>query len=634
MTLVNFSNLDFDQIKTSIKDYIKSNSDFTDYDFEGSNLSILINTLAYNTYITSYNANMVSNEVFIDSATLRENVVSLARNIGYVPRSRIAARANITFLVDTTSLSTNPVTLTLQRGIVATSMNNFGNSSFTFAIKEDITVPVVDGVALFENIEIYEGTFLTQTFEYDVNNVNQRFILENRNIDTSTLSVDVRNTKNSSVKRKFILENSLFDIKPTSKVFFIQEIDDQNYELLFGDDIFGKKLDNLNFLEFSYIITNGEDGNGISRFNFNGRIIDNHGRLVTSSISVVSTNSPSRGGKLIESVNSIKTYAPRIYASQNRAVTSSDYEAIIPKIYPEAESVSAFGGETLTPPQYGKVFITIKPINGPFLPNSVKDNLKQELRKYSVAGVLPEILDLRYLYIEADINAYYNSNLSSNSNSLRTQISNNIQLYSDSSELNGYGARFKYSKFLKLIDNTSNAITSNITKIKIRRDLKVVKNQYANYEICYGNEFYSRCNSGFNIKSSGFKISGINGVVYLTDNPIDEETGKIIFFKLENNSYKIVRNNAGKINYKRGEINLFYLNILDTLKTNGADNIIEISALPKSNDILGIQDLYLQLDTTRVNINMIHDNIDSRNDISGTTYITTSSYYDKDLIRN
>lgn len=634
MTLVNFSNLDFDQIKTSIKDYIKSNSDFTDYDFEGSNLSILINTLAYNTYITSYNANMVSNEVFIDSATLRENVVSLARNIGYVPRSRIAARANITFLVDTTSLSTNPVTLTLQRGIVATSMNNFGNSSFTFAIKEDITVPVVDGVALFENIEIYEGTFLTQTFEYDVNNVNQRFILENRNIDTSTLSVDVRNTKNSSVKRKFILENSLFDIKPTSKVFFIQEIDDQNYELLFGDDIFGKKLDNLNFLEFSYIITNGEDGNGISRFNFNGRIIDNHGRLVTSSISVVSTNSPSRGGKLIESVNSIKTYAPRIYASQNRAVTSSDYEAIIPKIYPEAESVSAFGGETLTPPQYGKVFITIKPINGPFLPNSVKDNLKQELRKYSVAGVLPEILDLRYLYIEADINAYYNSNLSSNSNSLRTQISNNIQLYSDSSELNGYGARFKYSKFLKLIDNTSNAITSNITKIKIRRDLKVVKNQYANYEICYGNEFYSRCNSGFNIKSSGFKISGINGVIYLTDNPIDEETGKIIFFKLENNSYKIVRNNAGKINYKRGEINLFYLNILDTLKTNGADNIIEISALPKSNDILGIQDLYLQLDTTRVNINMIHDNIDSRNDISGTTYITTSSYYDKDLIRN
>jgi hypothetical protein len=634
MTLVNFSNLDFDQIKTSIKNYIKSNSDFTDYDFDGSNLSLLINTLAYNTYITSYNANMVSNEVFIDSATLRENVVSLARNIGYVPRSKTAARANITFLVDTSSLSTNPITLTLQRGIVATSLNNFGNQSFTFAIMDDITVPVVDNVALFENIEIYEGTYLTQNYEVDSNNLNQRYILDNRNIDISTLSIDVRNTKNSTVKRKFVLENSLFDILPKSKVFFIQEIEDQNYEVLFGDDIFGKKLDNLNFLELNYLITNGEDGNGISRFNFNGRIIDNQGRLVTSSISVVSTLSPSRGGQSIESVNSIKKYAPRIYASQNRAVTASDYEAIIPKIYPEAESVSAFGGETLTPPQYGKVFITIKPINGPFLPNSIKDNLKQELRRYSVAGVLPEILDLKYLYIEADINAYYNSNLSSNSNSLKTQISNNIQLYSESSDLNNYGARFKYSKFLKLIDNSSNAITSNITKIKIRRDLKIVKNQYANYEICYGNEFYSNCNSGFNIKSSGFKILGVNEIAYLTDIPIDDESGKIIFFKLENGSYKIVRNNAGKINYRRGEINLFYLNILDTLKTNGSDNIIEISALPKSNDILGIQDLYLQLDTTRVNINMIHDNIDSRNDISGTTYITTSSYYDKDLIRN
>jgi hypothetical protein len=634
MTLVNFSNLDFDQIKTSIKDYIKSNSDFTDYDFEGSNLSVLINTLAYNTYITSYNANMVSNEVFIDSATLRENVVSLARNVGYVPRSRIASRANITFLVDTTKLSTNPVSLTLQKGIVATSLNNFGNSSFTFAIKDDITVPVVDGIALFKNIVIYEGSYVTQNFEVDVNNVNQRYILDNRNIDTSTLSVDVRNTKDSTIKRKFVLENSLFDIEPSSKVFFIQEIDDQNYELLFGDNIFGKKLDNLNFLEVSYIITNGENGNGISKFNFNGRIVDNIGRLVTSSISVVTTESPSRGGQSIESVNSIKTYAPRIYASQNRAVTASDYEAIIPKIYPEAESVSAFGGETLNPPQFGRVYITIKPINGPFVPNSIKDNLKQELRKYSVAGVLPEILDLKYLYIESDINAYYNSNLTSNVSSLQSQISNNIQLYSDSVELNRYGARFKYSKFLKLIDDTSNAITSNITRLKIRRDLRIVKNQFANYEICYGNEFHSNCKDGFNIKSSGFKVSGISDVVYLTDIPIDETNGTIIFFKLQNNSYKIVRKNAGKIDYKKGEINLYYVNILDTQKVNGTDNIIEISAIPKSNDILGVQDLYLQLDTTRVNINMIHDKIDSRNDISGTTYITSSSYYDKDLIRN
>ena len=316
MALVNFTNLDFDQIKTSIKDYLRSNSNFTDYDFDGSNLSVLIDVLAYNTYISSYNANMISNEVFIDGATLRENVVSLAKTIGYVPRSRKSSRANISFFVDTTGFSTNPLTLTLKRGTICTSSTSFGNTSYTFSIPNDITVPVVNGIAFFDSIDVYEGTFLTSNFT--VNSLNptppQRYILDNANIDTSSIQVSVRNSQNSTISRKFLPSDSIFEVTSTSRVFFIQEIEDQRYELIFGDGIFGEKLENLNYIEASYIITNGEDGNGVSSFIFNGRILDNNGVVVTNGVSLITTNIDSEGGKEIESVQSIKNYAPRIYA--------------------------------------------------------------------------------------------------------------------------------------------------------------------------------------------------------------------------------------------------------------------------------------------------------------------------------
>jgi hypothetical protein len=634
MALVNFTNLDFDQIKISIKDYLRSNSNFTDYDFEGSNLSVLIDTLAYNTYITSYNANMVSNEVFIDSATLRENVVSLARNIGYVPRSRTASRSNISFFVDTTQLSTNPVTLTLKKGIVCTSSSSFGGQSYTFAIPNDVTVPILNGIAFFENIEIYEGFFTTQNFTVDSNNPNQKFILTNPNIDTSTINVSIRNTQSSNITRKFYLSDDLFDVNSESKIFFIQEIEDQRYELIFGDGVFGKKLDNLNLIEVSYIITNGLDGNGISNFSYSGRLVDNNNRVINNGISLITANLASRGGKEIESVLSIKNYAPRIYSSQNRAVTANDYGALIPKIYPETESISVFGGEDLVPPKYGKVFISIKPFNGPFVPNTVKDNLKTILRKYSVAGIVPEFLDLKFLYIEFDTSVYYNQNLIADSNVLKTIVTNNITNFAGSSDINKYGARFKYSKFLKLIDDSNDSITSNITKITIRRDLKISLNKFSNYEICYGNEFYAKCSDGFNIKSSGFNIRGINDTLYLTDIPISSNFGTIVFFKLENNgNYIITNKNAGKIDYEKGEILLFPINIVNSNKKIGDDYFIEISAIPKSNDIVGLQDLYLQLDTNNSKVNMISDQISNGSDISGTNYIFTSSYTNGDLIR-
>ena len=638
MALVNFTNLDFDQIKTSIKDYLRSNSNFTDYDFEGSNLSVLIDVLAYNTYISSYNANMISNEVFIDGATLRENVVSLAKTIGYVPRSRKSSRANISFFVDTTGFSTNPLTLTLKRGTICTSSTSFGNTSYTFSIPNDITVPVVNGIAFFDSIDVYEGTFLTSNFT--VNSLNptppQRYILDNANIDTSSIQVSVRNSQNSTISRKFLPSDSIFEVTSTSRVFFIQEIEDQRYELIFGDGIFGEKLENLNYIESSYIVTNGEDGNGISSFTFNGRITDNNGVVVTSGVSLVTTNIISEGGKEIESVQSIKNYAPRIYASQNRAVTSNDYEALIPKIYPETDSVSVFGGEELNPPQYGKVFISIKPFYGSFVPNSIKDNLKKELRKYSVAGIVPEIMDLKYLYVETDSTVYYNANLAPSPEFVKTIVSQNIQNYSDSTELNRYGARFKYSKFQKIIDDSHESVTSNITKIAIRRDLSAKVNQLAQYEICFGNAFHIKNVNGYNIKSSGFTISGNPNTLYMSDLPNgDQTTGSIFFFQLSSETEGlIVKQSAGIIDYVKGEILLNPVNFTSTAKSIGGDPIIEISASPKSNDVIGLQDLYLQLDTTKSLLNMLSDEISSGADPSGSTYQTTSSYLNGTLVRS
>ena len=418
MPLVNFSNVDFDQIKTSIKDYLRSNSNFTDYDFEGSNLSAIIDTLAYNTYITSYNANMVTNEVFIDSATLRENVVSLARNIGYVPRSRKAAKANISFSVDASN--TTAVTLTLKAGIVLTTAEKFGGNSFTFAVPEDVTVPVTStGVAYFDNLDVYEGTYINQTFSVSSRNPNQKFILPNIGIDTDLIRVIVKDNENSSVRDKYEKFDSLFRVNSESMVWFLQEIENERYEIIFGDGVFGKAVEEPNFIEASYITSNGADANGLSQFSYAGRLVSNNGSSVTAGVSLIYTNSPSSGGSTIESIESVKKYAPQIYASQNRAVTAADFEALVPRVYAEAESVSAYGGEELNPPRYGEVFISVKPYNGVYLSSAIKENIKNELRKYSCAGIITEIMDLKYLFVETSSTVYYDTSKASSANGVK-----------------------------------------------------------------------------------------------------------------------------------------------------------------------------------------------------------------------
>ncbi len=640
MPLVNFSNLDFQQVKTTLRDYLQANSNFTDYDFEGSNLSSILDVLAYNTYITSYNANMVTNEVFIDSATLRENVVSLARNIGYLPRSRTASRATISFFVNCDSIVPPPATLTLKKGPVARTQGSFGAQSFVFCILEDITVPVYDGIATFDEIPVYQGTLVTNTFTYSRRNPDQRFILPNVGVDTNLITVTVKTNEDATASVKYSAQDSLFDINSESKVYFLQEIEDERYELFFGDDIFGKALEEGNFVTVDYIISDGDAANGVNSFAFSGRLTYNRNSLgynVTTGVSLVTTETQSAGGEEIEAVESVKKFAPRIYASQNRAVSANDYETLIPaKIYPETESITVFGGEDLIPPQYGKVFISIKPRSGDFLPNLMKENIKTKLKKYAVAGIVPEILDLKYLYLEVDSKIYYNSNLAPNGAYVSSVVQNNAQKYAESSELNKYGARFKYSKFLKIIDDSNDSVTSNITTVQMRRDLRVVLNTAAEYQVGFGNEFHIKSMDGYNIKSSAFTVSGVTENVYISDVPNTNRTNGSLFLftvpSVNSTTPTIIRRNVGTVDYQNGIVTLNPI-IIESGKFKDGQSIVEISACPKSNDVVGLQDLYLQLDISTSNFETIVDEISSGLDPAASNYVVTSSYSNGALVR-
>ena len=506
MPFTQFTSLDFDQIKEQIKDFLRSNSNFTDFDFEGSNFSVLIGTLAYNTYINSFNANLVANESFLDSATIRENVVSLARNIGYVPRSKTAATATIRISdvnLGPTS-NTTPTFLTLRSGLVC--VGNSDNTNFTFSIPDTITsnkVVSINGTSFAQfndDITVFEGTFLSRTF-YVNTSVDQRFIIDTPNIDSSTLRVFIRPVNETS-QRKYSKVDNILKIGKLSEIYLVQEVEDEKYELLFGDGLFGKKLENNSTITASYIVTDGVQGNGPSSFSFQGTFSKPDGSFFspTANITVTTVNKASNGAEA-ENVSSIKYLAPRLYSAQYRAVTPRDYEAIITDIFPQTESVSVVGGEELDPPQFGKVQISIKPINGTFISDFDKAQIKSKLKSYSIAGINSEIVDLKILYVEIDTTVYYNPAQISSENNLKSNITSALNNYANNVEINKFGGRFKYSKINQLIDRTQNGITSNITKVIIRRDLKALLNQFAQYELCFGNRFYINP-AGFNIKST------------------------------------------------------------------------------------------------------------------------------------
>ena len=644
MPFTKFTNLDFDQIRTSIKDYLRANSTFTDFDFEGSNFAILIDTLAYNTYITAFNSNMIVNESFLDSATLRENVVSLARNIGYTPRSRTCSKAQVT-ITGTTQEDTSSVTL--PAGLVCVGTAN--DTSYIFSIPENITTKVVNGSVTFNKIDssgnitgidIYQGTFLTKTFTVD-GSLDQRFILNNSNIDTSTISIYVKGIHDSGLGIKYSLVDNILNINSTSEIYLIQEVQDEKYEIIFGDGRFGKKLENNAVITVHYIVTDGKQGNGASQFTFQSTLKTSSGASVTLNGATVTTNQRSQNGAEIEEINSIKYFAPKIYSSQYRAVTARDYEAIIKKIYPDTESVAIVGGEEMVPPEYGTVTISIKPKNGTYVSSFNKEQILNKLKQYSVSGINQKIIDLKILYVEIDSSIYYNSTQVSAEESLKTKVFNSLTEYSKSTDLNKFGGRFKYSKVLQIIDNTDVSITSNITKVKVRRDLKALINQFSQYEICFGNKFHANA-EGYNIKSTGFKISTETEILYFTDTPSKDSKGNLtgtgIISAVKKNptsegKIQIVIQSAGTVDYVRGEIKLGTINITSTEMEN---DIIEIQAYPESNDVVGLKDLYLSFDISKSSINMVRDVIASGDEISGTTFARdyyTSSYSNGNLTR-
>ena len=640
MPFTKFTNLDFDQIKTSIKDYLRTNSDFTDFDFEGSNFSVLIDTLAYNTYITAFNSNMVVNESFLDSATVRENVVSLARNIGYVPRSKSAAKATISFDIDSND-TTEVSTVTLKAGLVCIGSSN--DITYTFSVPEDITtivIPQFDGggsrtgyTASFNSIEVFQGTLIRKSFTVD-GSLDQRFILDNPSIDTSTIVVYVKDDPSGADKGTLFTQvDNILNIDSNSPTFLIQEVQDEKYELLFGDGIFGRKIENGKTINVTYLVTDGREGNGPAFFSYAGNIENDSGSTSTlTSTPTISVVSAASNGGDIESVDSIKYFAPRLYSSQYRAVTARDYEAIIQQIYPNTESVSVVGGEEIDPPQFGTVFITIKPKNGDFVSDFDKTQILSDLKNYSLTGINQKIVDLKVLHIELESFIYYDSSRVKSVNELKTRVTNGLTTYSRSTDVNKFGGRFKYSKILSVIDNIEDSITSNITRIRIRRNLNALLNQFAQYEICFGNQFNVK-SEGLNIKSTGFKISGVSETVFLTDTPnADKQTGIVSIVKKDivDGQKIIIVENAGTVDYIKGEINLTTINITSTDKPN---NIIEIQAFPESNDVIGLEDLYLKFNIESSSINMIKDTISSGDQISGVGYKVTSSYTNGDLIR-
>ena len=647
MPFTQFTSLDFDDIKAQIKDFLRSNSNFADFDFEGSNFSVLIDTLAYNTYINSFNANLVANESFLDSATIRENVISLARNIGYVPRSKTAATATIRINdinVGTTNDSTTKF-LKLRSGLVC--VGSAQNTTYRFSIPDDIiSTRVVDvngtSFAKFDNpITIHEGTYLTRVYRVDTS-VDQRYIIESPNIDSSTIRVFVSGPNDTSIGRKYSMVDNILNIDKNSEIFLAQEVQDEKYEILFGDGLFGRKLENASTITVRYIITDGETGNGASDFSFQGTFTKSDDTLFTPSTSIsISTVQNASNGSEVEDVSSIKYFAPRLYSAQYRAVTPRDYEAIIGTIFPRTESVSVVGGEELDPPQFGKVQISIKPKNGTFVSDFDKSQIKNKLKSYAIAGINSEIVDLKLLYVEINSNVYYNPSQISSSESLQSNIVSALNEYASNVEINKFGGRFKYSKVSTLIDRVDNGITSNITKVIIRRDLKALLNQFAQYELCYGNKFNINP-AGFNIKSTGFTINGFNEICYITDVPNKFANGNLdgsnmgtlsVVSKNNKNEQRVLIQDAGVVDYKKGEVILNTINITSTVSQN---NIIEVQAFPESNDVVGLKDLYLNFDVSKSTINTVKDVIASGEDVSGVVFTRdyyTSSYSNGDLER-
>ena len=587
MPYTQVSNLDFENIKTSLKEYLRSQNDFTDYDFEGSALATLVDTLAYNTYYTAFNTNMVVNELFIDSATLRDNVVAIAKQLGYRPKSATSPTAYVSFTVTYTNTTTDKE-LNLKEG--TGFISNFDNAIYNYVVTSDVKAQVINGVATFTNVPIREGTVLNSEFTIQTASKNQRFILDNPNIDTNTVKVKVY-PGGGTFNEPYLLADNILGVDGDSKVFFLDEVEDQRYEILMGDGVLGKKLENNTRIDVSYLITQGPVSNGVRAFVFSG-ILENENGVSPSSFttSIVSTVA-SAGGEAIESTAKIKYTAPKAYGTQDRAVTAQDYEAIVRKVYPATSDIIIFGGEDQDPPEYGKVFIVLKPTDASYLTSLTKSQIIADLKKYVVASVEPRIVDPSILFVEMTSKIYYNSGVTDQTPSnIRDKVIASIQSYIDTSDTEKFNGKFRYSKFVGVIDDADVSINSNLTSLTMRKDFYPQLNSTFYYEVCFQNAFDEDCDDPV-LSSTGFRVTEYpNFDVY-----VEDRDKKIVLYRLDSVTGEkvVLDSDIGDIDYVKGELKMYALTII---KGSFFDNRISLRVKPLSNDIKAMREVYLDVD--------------------------------------
>ena len=591
------TNLDYFEIRNSLRDYLRANSDFTDYDFEGSVFSNLLDLLAYNTYYTAFNTNMVANEMFLDSATLRDNVISIAKQLGYTPRSATAPEADINCTIDVSSTGTlNSLVFKRGSGFITT----IDNGLYQYILQDDAKAAVNSNQAVFENLKIYEGTLIKQYLTVGSN--VPEVILDNVGIDVSTIRVNVYDSSTSTTFNIYTMSENILTLSPASQVFFVTEVEDENYKVSFGDGILGKNLTPGQYVEVTYMVTAGEVTNSARVFTFNGIVEDENGVIFGINNVSVTVNSASYGGASIETVDSVKRNAPSLFGTQNRAVTSADYEAICRRIYPSIADVYSFGGEESIPPEYGKVKIVIKPSNAAFLTSFTKRQIQNEIKKFSVGSVTPEIIDSSILYIELKSKIYFQSSLTNKKpDAIRSAIIKNVESYLKNSDTEKFGGKFRYSRLVSAIDSTDKSVRSNLTQIIMRKDFYPSLNNKAYYELCFNNPF-DYDNDELALTSSGFVVQEYpNFTSY-----IEDRDGKIVLYRLDSQTgTKIILNsNIGNINYVTGEIEMFDVTII---KGSFDDNRIEVRLRPQFNDIIAIREMFLDVDIAKSTFTIIQE---------------------------
>ena len=604
---INVSELDFDAIKTSLKEFLKGQDTFQDYDFDGSGLSVLLDILAYNTHYNAIYNNLSINEMFLDSARKRNSVVSLAKTLGYTPKSASCSKAILSMTSTGDIDSPNLITLPAYSPFYT----NVNNKSYVFYNRSTYSASKnTRNVYEFTSIELFEGAPLT--YKYTVA-TGTRYIIPNANVDTSSIIVKVYKSINSSEVITYTLADSVLNVNGTSHIYWVKEIDDGLYELTFGDGNIGFVLENGNIVEIDYMVSNLDAPNNAKVFTYNGNALYSGFTIPT-----ISTISYATNGTTSESLDSIKFNAPRVYSAQDRAVTVDDYKALIYSQMSDVDSVTAWGGEDATPPVYGKIFICVKPASGNFLTQQQKDYLLYNiLSPKKVTTVTPVIVDAEYINIELNTTVYYNELETTRTNAqLQTIIQNEIETYNQN-DLQKFDGILRYSKLSKLIDNSELSILNNITTIILHRKIYPKYNISAQYTVSLITPIYYSGVPEDIVLSTGFYISGDATKVYYL---VDDGIGNMLLFYYNQTVRVITNSKIGTVDYKNGIINIYNLNISMIVGST-----LELSIKPQSNDIVSAYTQIVQIDPARVNVTIISDKTINGNTAGGTNYIFASS---------